>query len=113
VRRAALGSPPYKLERFHTETQARQNVVPVIDRVAERLGNTRSVCCSCYVHPAAIAAYLDGTLFEVPADCASRGRSESNGDLAPEEVDVLAVLRRQLAPQAKRRRPDSEQRKSA
>ena len=37
-------------------------VTRCIDRVAQRLGNTKSVCRKCYVHPAVIAAYLDGSL---------------------------------------------------
>jgi DNA topoisomerase I len=34
----------------------------VIDQVAGELGNTRTVCRASYVHPAVVAAYLDGTL---------------------------------------------------
>ena len=33
-----------------------------IDRVAERLGNTRSVCRNCYIHPDLIVSWLEGTL---------------------------------------------------
>jgi DNA topoisomerase-1 len=32
----------------------------VVARVAERLGNTVAVCRKCYIHPAVIAAFLDG-----------------------------------------------------
>ena len=31
-------------------------------RVAQRLGNTKAVCRKCYVHPAVIDAYMDGSL---------------------------------------------------
>jgi DNA topoisomerase-1 len=34
----------------------------VIARVAERLGNTVAVCRKCYVHPAVISGFLDGSL---------------------------------------------------
>ncbi|TYR36440.1 DNA topoisomerase IB [Mesorhizobium microcysteis] len=34
----------------------------VLDRVAGRLRNTRAVCRRCYVHPAIVDAWLDGTL---------------------------------------------------
>src|SRR5262249_11869788 len=43
-------------------TRAQKNVVAAIDRVAKQLGNTRAVCRKSYVHPAVIAAYLDGTI---------------------------------------------------
>src|SRR5215212_1657675 len=48
--------------------EADRNVIAAIDAVAERLGNTRSVCRKYYVHPALIAAYLMGdTVREPPA----------------------------------------------
>jgi DNA topoisomerase-1 len=37
-------------------------IAGAIDQVAKRLGNTRAVCRKCYVHPAVIEAYLDGTI---------------------------------------------------
>ncbi len=33
-----------------------------IERVARQLGNTKAVCRKCYIHPAVIEAYLDGSL---------------------------------------------------
>ena len=42
--------------------RSKRVVASCIERVAERLGNTKSVCRKCYVHPAVIAAYMDGTL---------------------------------------------------
>jgi DNA topoisomerase-1 len=40
-----------EIETFGSQTQAKKNVVSAIERVAERLGNTPSVCRKCYVHP--------------------------------------------------------------
>ncbi|MCA1662778.1 MAG: DNA topoisomerase IB [Myxococcales bacterium] len=37
-------------------------VAKCIESVAARLGNTKSVCRKCYVHPAVVNAYMDGTL---------------------------------------------------
>ena len=45
---------------FETATQAKKNVVEAIKTVAEKLGNTPSVCRKCYVHPAVLEAYLGG-----------------------------------------------------
>jgi DNA topoisomerase IB len=42
--------------------RSKRVVAKCIERVAERLGNTKTVCRKCYVHPAVIDAYLDGTL---------------------------------------------------
>jgi DNA topoisomerase-1 len=37
-----------------------RRILVAIDRVAGQLGNTRSVCRKCYVHPAVLDAYLAG-----------------------------------------------------
>jgi len=49
-------------ERPASATAAKKAVVRAIDEVARRLGNTRAVCRKCYVHPAVIDAYLNGTI---------------------------------------------------
>ncbi|HSH22645.1 MAG TPA: hypothetical protein VK975_01115, partial [Acidimicrobiales bacterium] len=45
---------------YSTKTEADRNVVAAIDAAAERLGNTRAVCRSCYVHPRIPEAYVEG-----------------------------------------------------
>lgn len=47
---------------FENETEARRNIVEAVAAVAERLGNTPTICRNCYVHPAVIDAYLSGQL---------------------------------------------------
>src|SRR5262245_14430737 len=44
--------------------QAARNVARAIESVAERLGNTPTVCRKCYVHPVVIDAYVQGSLAE-------------------------------------------------
>ena len=51
-----------ELEQFDSEAQAKRNVVKAIESVAKRLGNTKTVCRKCYIHPRVIETYLDGTL---------------------------------------------------
>ena len=63
----------------------------VIDRVAERLGNTRSVCRQCYVHPAVPEAWLDGDLLDEMTR-ANKGKRRIAG-LDDEEALVLRWLR--------------------
>ncbi len=53
-------------------TRANKQVIACIRTVACALGNTPSVCKRCYVHPAVLDAYLEGTLAEV------RGRAEES-----------------------------------
>jgi DNA topoisomerase I len=54
--------------------ERKRKVTEAIEGVAKRLGNTPSVCRKCYVHPAILDAYLEGTL-EFPPP----GRSSTVG----------------------------------
>jgi DNA topoisomerase-1 len=49
-------------EPCSSATALKKSVAAAIDQVAKQLGNTRAVCRKCYVHPAVIDAYLDGTI---------------------------------------------------
>ena len=57
-----------------------------IEPVAEQLGNTPAVCRKCYVHPAVVEAYLDGSRAALEA---ARGPAEELAVQArpPEAVD--------------------------
>ena len=50
-----------EFEPFSNATQAKKNVVKAVKSVAEKLGNTPSVCRKCYIHPVVLEAYLGGT----------------------------------------------------
>jgi len=89
-----------EFEAVDSDTQARKNVVRAIESVAERLGNTPSVCRKCYVHPAVLDAYLDGTMLEGLRARAEESLVEDLHDLQPEEAAVLAMLERRLAQEA-------------
>ena len=60
----------------------------VIDQVATRLGNTRTVCRQCYVHPAVPQAWQDGVLRR-------SGRLKLIEGLDEDEVETAAFLKRQ------------------
>ena len=86
-----------EFEAFDSAAQAKKNVVRAIERVAERLGNTPSVCRKCYVHPIVIDAYLDGSMLETLKDRAEEELAESLGELDPEEAAVMTLLQQRLA----------------
>jgi DNA topoisomerase-1 len=86
-----------EFEKFDSETQAKKNVVRAIETVAEKLGNTPSVCRKCYVHPAVLDSYMDGTMVEGLLARAEEGLAEDLQDLEPEEAAVLAMLTQRLA----------------
>jgi DNA topoisomerase-1 len=78
-------------EPFEDDGQAKRNVLAAIEEVAAELGNTRAVCRTCYVHPAVVDGYLDGSLLRSRRRRAAES-AEAN-DLDPDEKWVLRVLR--------------------
>lgn len=89
-----------EFEMFDSETQARKNIVRAIESVAEKLGNTPTICRKCYVHPAVIDAYLDGTIMEALRERATRQLVDDLHALSPEEAAVLALLQQRLQQEA-------------
>jgi DNA topoisomerase-1 len=81
---------------FDTKVQAKRNIVRTIEEVAKRLGNTTSVCRKCYVHPAVIEAYLDGTLLQTLSQKVEKELRQSLSRLSAEEAAVLAFLQARL-----------------
>jgi DNA topoisomerase-1 len=75
-------------------TQARRRVSQAIHEVALRLGNTPAVCRKCYVHPAVIEAYLDGSLARALSAATDAQTGDLGPELLPEERLALAFLRR-------------------
>jgi DNA topoisomerase-1 len=83
-------------EKFDSEAQAKKNIVQAIESVAKKLGNTPTICRKCYVHPAVLESYLDGTMLEALRRRAKRQLQEDLHELRPEEAAVLALLQQRL-----------------
>jgi DNA topoisomerase I len=103
-----------EFEKFDSETQAKKNILRAIESVAERLGNTPSICRKCYVHPAVIESYLDGTILEALRERAREEITQDLHALSPEEAAVVALLQQRLqqataapAKRKRRQRPSS------
>ena len=89
------------LQEFVTvDSQARRkkNVIEAVDAVAKKLGNTRSVCRKCYIHPAILHSYLDGSFVKTAAARAQELERNLH-HLRPEEAAVLVLLQRGLRSQ--------------
>jgi DNA topoisomerase-1 len=86
----------HEFEKFDSETQAKKNIVRAIESVAERLGNTPTICRKCYVHPAVIDAYLEGTVLQALQTETTRQLVDDLHSLSPEEAAVLTLLRQRL-----------------
>jgi DNA topoisomerase-1 len=77
-----------------SQARAKKNVVAAIEQVAKQLGNTRAVCRKCYVHPAVIDAYLDGSMLKTMAQRARA--TKAIGRMTAAEAAVLGLLQRKL-----------------
>ena len=88
-----------EVSTFDSQAQAKKNVLRAVEEVAKRLGNTRSVCRKCYIHPAVIDAYMDGSLLDT---LAQRAKLEMKNikSLRPEEAAILAFLQERLRREA-------------
>jgi DNA topoisomerase-1 len=74
-----------------SDKDAEQQVLAAIDAAAGKLGNTRAVCRSCYVHPAIAEAHVDGSLHD--AWRSTRGSAQCRRG----ERTVLKVLQQHMA----------------
>jgi DNA topoisomerase-1 len=83
-------------EKFETESEAKKNVVRAIAAVAERLGNTPTVCRKCYVHPAVISSYLAGEMGRSLRKQVEKAAVQAAPALRDEELDLLHLLERRL-----------------
>ena len=91
-----------EFEKFDSEAQAKKNIVRAIESVAEKLGNTPSICRKCYVHPAVLDAYLEGTVLEVLRERTEQELTEDLHALQPEEAAVVAMLQQRLRQEQER-----------
>ena len=76
---AHLGEP-------ESDKEAEKNVLAAIDHAAEKLGNTRAVCRSSYVHPTVPESYVEGDLLD------RWRKARTAGSLDRGERTVLSVL---------------------
>jgi DNA topoisomerase-1 len=89
-----------EFEKCESDSQAKRNIVQAVESVAKRLGNTKAVCRKCYIHPAILDAYMDGSMVKTLADRVRR-ESRKSGDLTHNEAAVLAFLQKRLAREAR------------
>lgn len=84
------------------ERQAKSNVLRAVERVAEHLGNTPTVCRGSYIHPAVLDSYLKGRTLEEFRPRALRRITRSQPDYDVEELALLKLLRAHKDPSGTR-----------
>ena len=75
------------------ERQAKKNLVAAVKRVAEHLGNTPTVCRSCYIHPSVLEAYAEGKTIEEFRPRRARLIQRQQPEYTVEELALLKLLR--------------------
>jgi DNA topoisomerase I len=83
-------------ETAESNSQSKRNIVQAVESVAEILGNTKAVCRKCYIHPAVIQSYIDGSLLRVLSRRVKKKLPGPLHKLEPEEAAVLGLLRTRL-----------------
>jgi DNA topoisomerase-1 len=77
-----------------------RQIVRAVEVAADRLGNTAAVCRKCYIHPAVLAAYMEGRCIDVAA---RRSRSRrAGGALSADESAVVHLLEKRRPGAARR-----------
>ena len=89
-------------EKFDSDAQAKRNIAEAVESVAKRLGNTKAVCRKCYIHPAILEAYIDGSMLKTAGERGRRAARKA-GDLTEAEAAVLGLLQRRLARETRAR----------
>jgi DNA topoisomerase I len=80
---------------FTSNADAKRKIANAVESVAKRLGNTKTVCRKCYIHPAILDAYLEGATIETLKARASR-LARGRGTLNAEEAAVVGMIERRL-----------------
>ncbi len=78
-----------------SQRQLKRNIVAAVEATAKRLGNTVAVCRKCYIHPAVLNAYMDGSLVKMLKRRIAT-RLENGTSLATDEAAVLRLLQSTL-----------------
>ncbi|HYY55854.1 MAG TPA: hypothetical protein VE842_00910 [Pyrinomonadaceae bacterium] len=75
------------------ERTAKRNLVRAVERVSERLGNTPSVCRTCYIHPTIIERYGQGLTLKEFRRKVERSIKRIQPEYEVEEVALLKLLK--------------------
>lgn len=84
------------LEPFSSATEAKRNIVAAVKSVASKLGNTPSVCRKCYIHPAVLEHYLNGTTLTATKRKLDKEIAAHQHSLRQEEQALVTLLQQRM-----------------
>ena len=76
----------------HRVRDKESNIVRAVDKVVERLGNTRTVCRKYYIHPVVLDAYRRGRVLPPPAEKTEIVRRRQQPRLRHHESEVMQFI---------------------
>src|SRR3954470_23236167 len=112
----------HALGRCSSLTEGRRNIAQAIAAVAGALGNTKSVCRKCYIHPEILESYLEGELSDfmqregrskaaekaVAALLKARSRRAAAATKRSRAEGLVPALARSLSHRARRLQPNPQ-----
>lgn len=87
-----------EIGKAEDEKEMKRNIARAVKSVAEHLGNTPTVCRSCYVHPGVIERYGAGLTLEEFRPKRLRYIRRLQPEYEPEELALLKLLGAKAAP---------------
>jgi DNA topoisomerase-1 len=93
-----------EFDAFDSEAERKRAVVRAVEKVAKHLGNTPTICRRCYIHPAVLDGYLDGTMLQALAENTRMCLAENIEGMSAEEAAVATFLRFRLDELAEQKR---------
>src|SRR5207248_11301456 len=83
-----------KYARVRSQRQAKRNIGAVVEKIAQKLGNTVAVCKKCYIHPVVLDAYMKGKFANLPQRSLIR-------NLAKREKECVKLIKQWSKPEPK------------
>jgi DNA topoisomerase-1 len=82
-----------EIGKAESEADVKKNIVAVVKKVAEELGNTPAVCRASYIHPLVLDSYMAGVTIAEFKPRANRKIRKVQSGLEPEEVALLKLFK--------------------
>lgn len=82
-----------EIGKAETDAEIKKNIVTVVKKVAEELGNTPAVCRSSYIHPLVLDSYTAGVTIAEFKPRANRKIRKVQSGLEPEEAALLKLFK--------------------
>jgi DNA topoisomerase I len=82
-----------EIGKGESEAEIKKNIIEVVKKVAEELGNTPAVCRSSYIHPVVLDAYAEGVTIDEFRPRSARKIKKLQSGLEPEEAALLKLFK--------------------